>query len=81
MTFWHGEFQLGNTLSEPRDTFLSLPGWHKGVAWVNGVNIGRYWPVVGPQVTLYVPAPILRPGPQKNDIILLEQVCCIVATY
>ena len=52
MTFWHGEFQLGNSVSEPRDTFLSLPGWHKGVAWVNGVNLGRYWPVVGPQAMI-----------------------------
>jgi hypothetical protein len=24
------------------DTFLELPGWTKGVVWVNGVNLGRY---------------------------------------
>ncbi|KAJ7380055.1 Beta-galactosidase-1-like protein [Desmophyllum pertusum] len=45
----------------PKDTFLKLPGWFKGQAFVNGFNIGRYWPVVGPQVTLYVPASTLYP--------------------
>ena len=73
MTFWRGQFQLGNSV-EAEDTFLSLAGWHKGVVWVNGFNLGRYWPVVGPQVTLYVPGTILRSYPDTNDIILLEQV-------
>ena len=59
---------------ETKDTYLSLEGWHKGVVWINGFNLGRYWPVVGPQVTLYVPGIILRSYPDSNDIILLEQV-------
>jgi beta-galactosidase len=41
------------------DTFLSLPGWEKGVVWVNGFNLGRYWSV-GPQHTLYVPGELLN---------------------
>ena len=41
MTIWHGTFTLGNTLA-PLDTFLALPGWHKGAAWVNGAHLGRY---------------------------------------
>lgn len=28
------------------DTYLSTPGWIKGVAWVNGFNLGWYWPQV-----------------------------------
>uniref|UniRef100_A0A8C7XRL8 Si:dkey-224e22.2 n=1 Tax=Oryzias sinensis TaxID=183150 RepID=A0A8C7XRL8_9TELE len=40
--------------SSPKDTFLKLPGWSKGVVFVNGKNLGRYWSV-GPQQTLYVP--------------------------
>ncbi len=63
--FYRGSF----TVSEPRDTFLALPGWTKGVAWVNGFNLGRYWKV-GPQKTLYVPAPVLKSGP--NEIVILE---------
>ncbi|MFF5522966.1 glycoside hydrolase family 35 protein [Streptomyces coeruleorubidus] len=53
----------------PADTFLSLPGWTKGQAWVNGFHLGRYWNR-GPQHTLYVPAPVLRPG--GNELVLLE---------
>ncbi len=52
-----------------RDTFLALPGWTKGVVWLNGTNLGRYWQR-GPQRTLYVPAPWLRPG--ENELIVLE---------
>lgn len=63
--FYRGAFQV----IDPLDTFLSLPGWNKGVAWINGFNLGRYWRR-GPQQTLYVPAPLLRKG--KNELILLE---------
>eukprot|EP00823_Brevimastigomonas_motovehiculus_P004738 TRINITY_DN3232_c0_g1_i1.p1 TRINITY_DN3232_c0_g1~~TRINITY_DN3232_c0_g1_i1.p1 ORF type:complete len:624 (-),score=147.55 TRINITY_DN3232_c0_g1_i1:220-2070(-) len=54
----------------PRDTYLDVSGWGKGIVWVNGFNLGRYWPAVGPQHTLYVPADILKPT--GNDIVLLE---------
>ena len=30
------------------DTFLDMSKWKKGVAWVNGHNLGRYWSI-GPQ--------------------------------
>lgn len=54
----------------PLDTYLNTSGWGKGVAFINGHNLGRYWPTVGPQITLYVPAPFLRVG--GNDLILVE---------
>ncbi|WP_166852981.1 beta-galactosidase [Isoptericola sp. BMS4] len=57
-------------VDEPADTFLALPGWAKGFAWVNDVLLGRYWEV-GPQRTLYVPAPLLRSG--DNTVTVLEQ--------
>lgn len=44
----------------------------KGVAFVNGMNIGRYWPSCGPQITLYIPALFLIPYPGLNNIIMLE---------
>jgi beta-galactosidase len=59
-----------NVTGEVRDTFLNTAGWGKGVAFVNGHNLGRYWPLVGPQLTLYVPAPYLTIG--KNSLILIE---------
>ena len=33
---------------------------------------GRYWPIVGPQQTLYVPAPKIKPACQNNTIVLFE---------
>lgn len=63
--FHRGTFEVDS----PADTFLSLPGWTKGQAWVNGFHLGRYWNR-GPQHTLYVPAPVLRPG--ANELVLLE---------
>lgn len=56
-------------VQDPADTFLALPGWTKGVAWVNGFNLGRYWER-GPQKTLYVPAPLLMRG--ENELIVFE---------
>lgn len=63
--FHHGTFEVAT----PADTFLALPGWTKGQAWINGFHLGRYWNR-GPQQTLYVPAPALRPG--TNDLVVLE---------
>ncbi|XP_023661829.2 beta-galactosidase-1-like protein [Paramormyrops kingsleyae] len=53
------------------DTFLKLRGWTKGHVWINGVNLGRYWPQRGPQQTLFVPGPLLS-GSQPNNITVLE---------
>jgi beta-galactosidase len=63
--FYRGRFSV----TDPEDTFLALPGWTKGVCWVNGYNLGRYWHT-GPQRTLYVPAPLLMEG--QNELIVLE---------
>jgi beta-galactosidase len=63
--FHRGVFQV----AEPEDTYLHLDGWTKGVAWINGFNLGRYWSR-GPQLSLYVPGPVLRAG--DNEVVLLE---------
>ncbi len=55
---------------EPHDTFIRLDGFTKGVVFVNGFNIGRYFNPAGPQKTLYVPAPMLRNG--DNEIVVFE---------
>ncbi|XP_024366649.1 beta-galactosidase 8 isoform X2 [Physcomitrium patens] len=57
-------------VTQPSDTFMSLRGWNKGVAFINGFNLGRFWPSMGPQCTLYIPGPLLQPG--QNKLILLE---------
>lgn len=56
-------------LEEPADTFIDTTGFGKGVAFVNGVNVGRYWEK-GPIMTLYVPHGMLRSG--KNELVMFE---------
>ncbi len=62
--FHRGYFDVRETA----DTFIRFPGV-KGVVWVNGFNLGRYWNI-GPGETLYVPAPILKEG--RNEVVVLE---------
>uniref|UniRef100_A0A0M3IL12 Beta-galactosidase n=1 Tax=Ascaris lumbricoides TaxID=6252 RepID=A0A0M3IL12_ASCLU len=54
-----------------QDTFISPQGWGKGQIFINGFNVGRYWPNVGPQVTLYVPSPIIR---KRNTVMIIELI-------
>jgi beta-galactosidase len=56
-------------LAEPQDLFLDTSGWGKGLAWINGFALGRYWRR-GPQETLYVPGPATRAG--RNQLVILE---------
>ncbi|XP_053186993.1 beta-galactosidase-1-like protein 2 [Scomber japonicus] len=54
----------------PSDTFVKLPGWGKGVVFINGLNLGRFWSI-GPQQTLYLPGPFLNSG--INQVIVFEE--------
>ncbi|KAM7407558.1 hypothetical protein PAMA_003331 [Pampus argenteus] len=54
-----------------QDTFLKLNEWTKGQVWINGMNLGRYWPARGPQQTLYIPGPLLSTT-LPNNITVLE---------
>ena len=51
------------------DTYLDLSAWTKGVAWVNGHHLGRYWNA-GPQRKLFVPGVWLRHG--ENDVVVFD---------
>jgi beta-galactosidase len=51
------------------DTYLDMRQWGKGMVWVNGHNLGKYWRI-GPQQTLYLPAEWLKKG--NNEIEVLE---------
>jgi beta-galactosidase len=63
--FFKGEFELAAV----GDTYLDVSQWEKGVVWVNGHNLGRYWNI-GPQKQLYCPAPWLKKG--KNEIVIFD---------
>lgn len=56
-------------VSAPADGFLAFPGWDKGMVWLNGFALGRYWSL-GPQVTLYAPGHLWRKG--RNELVVLE---------
>lgn len=57
-------------VNELADTFIDMRKWGKGVVIVNGFVLGRYASMLGPQQTLYLPAPLLRQG--TNSIIVFE---------
>jgi beta-galactosidase len=68
--FARGVFDLpGHEPAGAEDLFLSTAGLGKGIAWLNGFCLGRYWSR-GPQRTLYVPGPVTRKA--GNEIVLLE---------
>lgn len=64
-TLFRGTFRLDTV----GDTFLDLRNWGKGLVWINGHNLGRYWRI-GPQQSLFVPAPWLKTG--NNEAIVLD---------
>ncbi len=56
-------------LQNPTDLAVDSGEWGKGLLWVNGFTLGRYWRN-GPQRSLFVPAGATRRG--RNDIVVLE---------
>ncbi|HDY90291.1 MAG TPA: beta-galactosidase [bacterium] len=64
-TFFKGTFELNKV----GDTFLDVSSWKKGVVWVNGHNLGRYWHI-GPQLDLYLPGCWLKKG--VNEIVVFD---------
>ena len=63
-------FALGRfSLAATGDTFLDVSMLGKGLIWINGHALGRFWNI-GPQQTMYVPAPWLRKG--VNQVIIFD---------
>ena len=65
--FWRATFSV----TKPGDTFLDMRPWGKGVVWVNGHCLGRFWNI-GPTQTAYLPGCWLHAG--KNEIVILDLV-------
>lgn len=63
--YYRGTF----TLDKVGDTFFNMTNWSKGMVWVNGYAIGRFWEI-GPQQTLYMPGCWLKQG--ENEIVILD---------
>lgn len=58
-------------IKKVEDTYLDFSDWGKGVVWLNGHNLGRYWSI-GPQQTVYVPAEWLKKG--RNEFVIFEMI-------
>lgn len=56
-------------LEKVGDVFFDMQTWGKGMVWVNGISIGRFWEI-GPQQTLFMPGCWLKEG--ENEIIVLD---------
>lgn len=63
--FYRGTFQV----QKLGDTYLDMRGWGKGIVWVNGHNVGRYWRI-GPQQSLFVPSGWMHSG--TNEVVVLD---------
>jgi beta-galactosidase GanA len=63
--FFRGTFRLDRAA----DTFIDMTGYRKGIVWVNGHDLGRYWDI-GPQTRLYCPAPWLKAG--ENVVMVFD---------
>lgn len=55
------------------DTWLDMEAWGRGVVWVNGFCLSRYWSL-GPQQTVFVPGAWLRVG--VNELVVLDTTGC-----
>lgn len=65
--FHRGSFKLAQT----GDSFLDMSKWGKGLVWINGKCLGRFWNI-GPTQTMYVPGPWLKKG--VNEVIVLDLI-------
>lgn len=58
-----------NINGAPKDTFVNMEPWGRGIVIVNGFVLGRY-AKMGPVQTLFLPAPLLKSG--VNSIYIFE---------
>jgi beta-galactosidase len=63
--FYRGTFQV----SAPGDTYLNTSSLGKGVVWVNGHLLGRFWNI-GPMGSLFLPGAWLHSG--NNEVIVMD---------
>lgn len=67
----NGVYRGTFNVNKPADTFLNFETWGKGLVYVNGHALGRFWEI-GPQQTLYMPGCWLKKG--ENEIVVFDVV-------
>ncbi len=63
--FWRGVM----TVESPADTWLDMSEWGKGLVYVNGHCLSRFWEI-GPQQTAFLPGAWLREG--ANEVMVFD---------
>lgn len=63
--FYHYNFEVDVL----KDTYLDTSGFGKGVVFVNGFNVGRFWEK-GPTLSLFIPRGVFNVG--LSEIIIFE---------
>lgn len=63
--FYKGTF-VANKLE---DTYLDMSKWNKGLVWINGKCLSRFWNI-GPTQTMLVPASWLKNG--QNEVVVFD---------
>ncbi len=71
LSWYRSSFTLTQAQIGGDPWMLDADGLGKGLIWINGRNIGRYWQSAGPQRYYHVPASWLKAG--DNDLVLLEE--------
>ncbi len=66
-----GYYKATFNVKKPGDTFIDMSTWGKGLVYVNGHALGRFWEI-GPQQALYCPGCWLKKG--KNEIVIFDIV-------
>lgn len=62
-------YRAAFTVDNPADTFVDTGTLGKGEVFVNGRPLGRFWKI-GPQRTLYLPAPRMKKG--INEMVVFD---------
>ncbi|MBC7806357.1 MAG: beta galactosidase jelly roll domain-containing protein, partial [Akkermansiaceae bacterium] len=68
--WYRSTFLLDSPVDTATPLMIRLDGMGKGILWLNGCNLGRYWQPVGPQEVYYAPEPWLKVG--ENVLVLVE---------
>lgn len=60
---------INNKIEPEKGIYILLSNWNKGIIFINGFNLGRYWKI-GPLNTIFIPQFLLNNG--INELLIFE---------
>ncbi len=55
---------------EAFDTVINFGGFTRGVAFINGINLGRHWEIENSENKLFIPGPFIKEG--INELVVFD---------